>query len=104
MTDEMRLIDVSGRAHPITKRNTGWILGAGWIFFGFSLLFGCIFHEIHPSATDVSIGAIKRRLLSGEKCGWPNDEFKRNREMEAEKYKSITINYSTIGEKQLCGK
>ena len=84
MTDEMRLIDVTGRAHPITKYNTGWILGAGWILFGVSFLFNGIFYKIHPSATDVSIDAIKRRLLSGEEGGWPNpnDEVEQNGEMD----------------------
>lgn len=76
----MRLIDVTGRAHPIGKYNTGWILGAGWIFFGVSFLFHCIFYKIHPSAVDVSIDAIKRRLLSEGGC--PKDKVKQNGEIE----------------------
>ena len=82
MTDEMRLIDVTGRAHPIGKYNTGWILGAGWIFFGVSFLFQYIFYKIHPSATDVSNDAIKRRLLSGEEGGCLNDKVKENGDIE----------------------
>ena len=74
MTDEMMLIDVFGKAHPISKHNTVWILGAGWIFFVVSFGFNCIFYKIHPSATDISLGAIKRRLLCGEEGGWPDNE------------------------------
>ena len=74
MTDEMKLIDVTGKAHPISKRSTGWILVAGWIFFVVSFVFHCIFYKIHPSATDTSLGAIKRRLLCGEEGGWPDNE------------------------------
>ena len=82
MTEGMRLVDVTGRAHPIGKYNTGWILGAGWIFFGVSFLFNCIFYKIHPSATDISIDAIKRRLLSGEEGGCSNDKVKENGDIE----------------------
>ena len=82
MTDEMILVDVTGRAHPIGKYNTGWILGAGWIFFGVSFLLNCIFYKIHPSATDISIDAIKRRLLSGEEGGCSNDKVKENGDIE----------------------
>ena len=80
MTDEMMLIDVTGKEHPISKYNTGWILGAGWIFFGVSFGFHCIFYKIHPSATDISLGAIKRRLFSGEEGGWPDNEERSERE------------------------
>ena len=66
MTDEMMLIDVTGKEHPISKYNTGWILGAGWIFFGVSFGLQCIFYKIHPSATDISLWAIKWRLLRPE--------------------------------------
>ena len=91
MTDEMRLVDVTGRAHPMEKYNTGWILGAGWIFFGVSFLFHCIFYKIHPSATDISIDAIERRLHSGEEGGCSNDRVKENGDMEmAEKHGLLT--------------
>ena len=66
MTDEMKLIDVTGKAHPILKYNTSLIMVAGWIFLGISFIFNCIFYMIHPSATDVSLNVYKRRLLFGE--------------------------------------
>ena len=62
MTDEMKLIDVTGEAHPISKYNTGWMMGAGWIFFSASFISNYIFYMIHPSATDVSVDAINKRL------------------------------------------
>ena len=74
MTDEMALIDVTGKAHPISKRSTHWILVAGWIFFVVSFVFHFIFYKIHPSGTDISLGAIKRRLLCGAERGWSNNE------------------------------
>ena len=74
MTTEMKLIDVTGKAHPISKRSTRLILVAGWIFFGISFGFNYIFYKIHPSATDISLEAIKRRLLCGEEGEWPDDE------------------------------
>ena len=83
MTDEMTLIDVTGKAHPISKYNTAWILGAGWIFFIVSFGFNCIFYKIHPSATDLSFDAIKKRLLSGE------DERKRGEGNYEEGYKDV---------------
>ena len=66
MTDEMKLIDVTGKAHSISKRSTRLILVAGWIFFVVSSIFHCIFYKIHPSATDISLWAIKWRLLRPE--------------------------------------
>lgn len=84
MTDEMTLIDVTGKAHPISKYDTGWILGAGWILFVVSFGFNCIFYKIHPSATDVSFDAIKRRLFSGEEGGWLNNQGSREIEENEE--------------------
>ena len=71
MTDEMKLIDVTGKAHSISKRSTRLILVAGWIFFVVSFGLHFIFYKIHPSGTDISLGAIKRRF---KEAGWPDDE------------------------------
>ena len=81
MTDEMKLIDVTGKAHPILKYNTSLIMVAGWIFLGISFIFNCIFYMIHPSATDVSLDAYKRRLLFGEEGRLPRNELEQSRRM-----------------------
>ena len=60
--DDMELVDVVGKPHPLSKVNVCYMLVAGWIFFFGSFCFHALYYKIHPSSTDISISALCRRL------------------------------------------
>ena len=62
MTDDMVLVDVHGKKHPLTRWNIGWMLGAGWIFFLASQILNFIYYQMHPSSTDCSWNRLLRRF------------------------------------------
>ena len=46
MRDDMVLKDVNGVIHAITRRNIGWMLGAGWLFYFASFILNIIYYII----------------------------------------------------------
>ena len=62
VTDDMVMVDVNGKRHPISRRNIAWMLGAGWMFFLASQCLNFVFYKIHPSSVDCSVKAISDRF------------------------------------------
>ena len=64
MTNEMKLIDVNGKSHTLTKYDVGWMLGAGWILHLAALVLNYIYYKLHPSSPDISSKAIWKKIKS----------------------------------------
>ena len=62
MNNEMKLIDVNGKAHSLTKYDVGWMLGAGWILHLAALALNYIYYKIHPSSPDISSEAVWEKI------------------------------------------
>lgn len=60
--DDMEIIDVEGKTHPLPKFSVDWMIAAGWIFFFASFCFNGLYYKIHPSSTDISTRALFQRL------------------------------------------
>ena len=93
----MKLIDVNGKYHPLTKYDVSWMLGAGWIFHLAALVLNYIYYKIHPSSPDISSEAIWEKIKSCNcvhltrtfkqilwKCGLSNLEEMQDLEEEEE--------------------
>ena len=58
----MRLIDVNGNPHPMTRNQVRMMMMVGWMAFLLSGLMNVLFYKVHPSFVDFS----PKRLR--EKC------------------------------------
>ena len=66
LTDEpIKLIDVNGRVHPLPGSSMVTMIGAGWGLYAGSLFLNFLYYKMHPSATDISGGALKKRIKDG---------------------------------------
>ena len=61
--DPIMLTDVNGGVHPLQGSNIVTMIGLGWGLFLASLVLNTLYYELHPSATDTSVGALKKRFL-----------------------------------------
>ena len=64
LTDEpIKLIDVNGRVHPLPGSSMVTMIGVGWGLYAGSLFLNFLYYKMHPSATDISRGALKKRIV-----------------------------------------
>ena len=65
LTDEpILLTDVNGGVHPLPGSIIVTMIGAGWgLYFG-SICLNFLYYKVHPSATDISVGALVSRFVS----------------------------------------
>ena len=50
----MRLIDVNGNPHPMTKFQVRMMIMIGWLAFLLAWLMNILFYKVHPSFVDFS--------------------------------------------------
>ena len=63
LNEELNLILVDGGVHTLKKSSIDNMIGAGWVLYITSLLLNYVYYIMHPSATDVSCGALKKRMV-----------------------------------------
>ena len=83
--NNMEIIDVNGRPHPLTQYQVQIILVIGWVSFLLSWICNIIFYKFHPSGVDFNVGRSKARLFIyflGKKVKLPG--YKEERESEEE--------------------
>ena len=54
LSDNMRLIDVNGNPHPMTKFQVRMMIMIGWLAFLLAMLMNLLFYKVHPSFVDFS--------------------------------------------------
>lgn len=96
----MVLKDVNGVIHAITRRNIGWMLGAGWLFYFASFILNIIYYIIHPSFADISGPALVRRLTCGQEEGLGN-ETKMEKELDVENRYQSTLELGTLPDEEI---
>ena len=63
LTDSMRLIDVNGNPHPMTKLQVRVMILIGWLTFLFAALTNILFYKVHPSYVDFNPKRFKERCF-----------------------------------------
>ena len=96
----MILKDVNGVIHAITRRNIGWMLGAGWLFYFASFILNIIYYIIHPSFADISGPALVRRLTCGQEEGL-EIETEMEKELDVEKRYQSTLDLGTQPDEEI---
>ena len=100
MRDDMVLKDVNGVIHAITRRNIGWMLGAGWLFYFASFILNIIYYIIHPSFADISGPALMRRLTCGQEEGL-GIETEMEKELDVESRHQSTLDLGTLPDEEI---
>ena len=54
LSDSMKLMDVNGNTHPLTKHQVRMMILLGWMAFLLAWLMNILFYKVHPSAVDFS--------------------------------------------------
>ena len=54
LSDSMRLIDMNGSPHPLTKFQVRMMIMIGWLAFLLAGLMNVLFYKVHPSFVDFS--------------------------------------------------
>ena len=52
LSDSMKLIDVNGNPHPMTKFQVRVMIMIGWLTFLLATLMNILFYKVHPSFVD----------------------------------------------------
>ena len=59
----MRLIDVNGNPHPMTKFQVRMMIMIGWLAFLLAGFMNILFYKVHPSFVDFSPKRFKERCF-----------------------------------------
>ena len=63
LKNDLQLTDVNGRVHTLQRSSIVMMIGAAWILHLGSIIFNGLYYKLHPSGTDISGGALKKRLV-----------------------------------------
>ena len=63
LSDSMRLIDVNGIPHPITKFQVKMMILIGWLAFLLAAVMNILFYKVHPSFVDFKLKRFKERCF-----------------------------------------
>ena len=61
LSDSMRLIDVNGIPHPMTKFQVKMMILIGWLAFLLAAVMNIVFYKVHPSFVDFSLKRYKEK-------------------------------------------
>ena len=71
LSDSMRLIDVNGNPHPLTKFQVRMMILIGWLAFLLAALMNILFYKVHPSSVDFSFREkLYIHILGKERLLW----------------------------------
>ena len=63
LSDSMRLIDVNGNPHPMTKLQVRMMIMIGWLAFLLAGLMNILFYKVHPSFVDFDPKRLKEKCF-----------------------------------------
>ena len=63
LNEELDMTLVKGGVHTLQKSSIDMMLVAGWVLYMASLLLNYVYYKMHPSKTDISCGALKKRMV-----------------------------------------
>ena len=63
MTDDMKLIDVNGYEHDLTKRQVRIMYMLGFLAFILSSIMNLCYYKVHPSAVDFRPGTFNEKCF-----------------------------------------
>ena len=63
LSDSMKLIDVNGNCHPMTKFQVRMMITIGWLAFLLAALMNILFYKVHPSYVDFNPKRFKERCF-----------------------------------------
>ena len=63
LTDDMKLIDVNGNSHELTKFQVRMIILTGWLAFISSWIVNILFYTVHPSSVDINPKRFKEKCF-----------------------------------------
>ena len=63
LSDNMRLIDVNGNPHPMTKFQVRMMIMIGWLAFLLAGLMNILFYKFHPSFVDFNPKRFKEKCF-----------------------------------------
>ena len=63
MTDDMKLIDINGYKHDMTKRQVRIMYTLGFIAFILSWIMNLCYYKVHPSAVDFRLKTFKEKCF-----------------------------------------
>ena len=63
LSDSMRLIDVNGNPHPLTKFQVKMMIMIGWLAFLLAGLMNIFFYKVHPSFVDFNPKRFKDKFF-----------------------------------------
>ena len=63
LSDSMKLIDVNGNPHPMTKFQVRMMIMIGWLAFLLAALMNILFYKTHPSFVDFSPKRFKEKCF-----------------------------------------
>ena len=63
MTDDMKLIDVNGYEHDLTKRQVRIMYMLGFSAFILSSIMNLCYYKVHPSAVDFRLKTFKEKCF-----------------------------------------
>ena len=63
LSDNMRLIDLNGNPHPMTKFQVRMMMLIGWLAFLSAALMNILFYKVHPSFVDFSPKRFKEKCF-----------------------------------------
>ena len=66
LSDSMRLIDVNGNPHPLTKFQVRMMIMIGWLAFLLAGLMNVLFYNDHPSFVDFSPKRFKEKYCQAQ--------------------------------------
>ena len=65
ITDNMKLVDVNGFEHEITRHHINMMMVVGWISFFLAWILNIVYYALHPSAVDFNLSRLKKKLTVG---------------------------------------
>ena len=63
LNDDMKLIDVNGNSHKMTKFQVRMIILTGWLSFLSSWIVIILFYTVHPSSVDINPKRFKHKCF-----------------------------------------
>ena len=65
ITDNMKLIDVNGFEHEITRHHINMMMAVGWASFFLAWILNIVYYALHPSAVDFNLSRLRKKLTVG---------------------------------------
>merc|ERR1719461_1242520 len=92
--DSVKLVDINGNIHILSKLQVRVMMAVGWMAFMGSWLMNVLFYKVHPSSVDFSKKGMREKLfihVQGEKRYLPGYKEKDSKDDDESDEVSITV-------------